>query len=126
MRPLAHKPDWIKPTRMAPWAAGLGVLLRLLTVLIACELSGVVHVALDVAAACGQAEHGENDCDEEGHECPPGCPGCHCPNRAVAWHAPAFALQRARTLPRPVAEFVWQPALPPREVDSAGLYRPPK
>jgi hypothetical protein len=104
----------------------IGVALRLLTVLIACELSGVVHVALDVAAACGQAEHGENDCDQEGHECPPGCPGCHCPNGAVAWNAPAFAGLRVRNLPRFAEDFVLSRALPPREVDAAGLYRPPK
>ncbi|HET8935039.1 MAG TPA: hypothetical protein VFN67_16435 [Polyangiales bacterium] len=104
----------------------LRMLLQLLTVLIVCEVSGAVHVALDVAAACGQVEHGENDCEQDGHECPPGCPGCHCPNGAPAWQAPTFTLARALNLPRPAADFDWQPDQPPREVDTSGLFRPPK
>lgn len=104
----------------------ISVVLQLLTVLLACELSGVVHVALDVAAACGQAEHGENDCDQAGHECPPGCPGCHCPNGAVAWNAPRIAALRVRSPLNFAEDFVLSRALPPREVDAAGLYRPPK
>jgi hypothetical protein len=118
-----------QPTRRTKWhgaGALIGVVLRVLTVLIASELSGVVHVALDVAAACGQAEHLENDCDQTGHECPPGCPGCHCPNGAVAWQAPAFAGLRVRSVPLPAADFVLSRVWPPREVDTAGLYRPPK
>jgi hypothetical protein len=104
----------------------LALALRCMTLLLACELSGVVHAAVDVAAALSEREHAENDCEQEGHECPPGCPGCHCPNNAVAWTAPVFPGLRELRIPRPAAALRPSGTLPPREADTAGLYRPPK
>jgi hypothetical protein len=44
----------------------------------------------------------------------------------VAWNAPAFAGLRVRNPLIFAEDFVLSRALPPREVDAAGLYRPPK
>ena len=107
-------------------AVVLRTLLRVLTVLVATELSGAVHVGLDLAAEYGLAERAADDCETDGHECPPGCPGCHCPHGAVAWHAPAFDGFAEMPLPQVEANFCANRTLPPREADLAGLYRPPK
>ena len=51
------------------------------------------------------AERAADDCEADGHECPPGCPGCHCPHGAVAWHAPAFDGFAEMPLPQVEANF---------------------
>lgn len=65
--------------RLALWLA----LLRVCAVLLVGEFSGLAHTGLDVFESLnGIAHHDADDCDDEqGHECPPGCPNCHC------WHA---------------------------------------
>jgi hypothetical protein len=109
------------------------LVLRLLALLVATELSGAAHALLDVAASVAGTEHPRDDCDDEeaGHECPPGCPNCHCAHRAVAQLA-------ARSEPRVELEptvllalcneagFVPRDAMPPKGADPRRLYRPPR
>lgn len=66
----------------APSALWL-TLLRVCALLLVGELSGLAHTGLDVFESLnGLAQHDADDCDDgKGHECPPGCPNCHC------WHA---------------------------------------
>ena len=115
----------------APRARALLLLaaLRVLVLLFTVELSGVTHAALDVLSAFRGDAHAESDCedDEGGHECPPGCPSCHC------WHAgtPSAPLRMEpgrRIVLRLTAEpgFVPALAMPPAGADATGIYRPPR
>lgn len=103
--------------------------LRVLVLLFTVELSGVTHAALDVLSAAGGDVHAESDCEDEegGHECPPGCPSCHC------WHAgtPSVPLRMEpgrRIVLKLSAEQGFVPAqrMPPAGADAAGIYRPPR
>jgi hypothetical protein len=97
--------------------------------LFAAELSGLTHAALDVSASLLGAQHTSSDCDdsEGGHECPPGCPNCHC------WHAgtpsPPPVLERGRVAIATVAcdaSFVQYRAHAKAGADPASIYRPPR
>jgi hypothetical protein len=50
-------------------------LFRALAMALALHVSGVGHVLAD-AIECG--DHEDPDCCEDGDDCPPGCPDCHC------------------------------------------------
>jgi len=111
----------------------LVVVLRLLALLVATELSGAAHALLDVAAGIAGIEHPRDDCDDEeaGHECPPGCPNCHCAHGAVAQSAarsePRVELGSTVLLAlRSEAGFVPRDAMPPKGADPRRLYRPPR
>lgn len=112
-------------------ARGLGLVsrfawvLRLLLVIGAVQLSGVVHHVMDaVHLFQGVAQHEVDPCDD-GDDCPPGCPTCHC-------------MHGAFTVPQPLAPptlLLWESPLvgaPP--YDSSGpphgrklaVYRPPR
>lgn len=100
--------------------------IRLLVLLFSVELSGVAHAALDVFDSEGQHT---DDCDDEGegHECPPGCPSCHC------WHAGAptaqLPIQWGTQLLIPTrseAGFVPTSGVPPQGADPESVYRPPR
>ena len=115
--------------------AGLAwlLLLRVFALFVASELSGLAHTGTDVYESfAGHEQHHEADCEEEeaGHECPPGCPNCHC---AHASHAvvvlSGLACQTALTPLPTVARrvgFVPYAALVPSGADPASLYRPPR
>lgn len=102
----------------------------MLVLIFVAELSGLAHAALDVSASLRGAQHADDDCEDAqgGHECPPGCPNCHC------WHAgtpsPQPALERARVAvassAAPGPSFV--PYRPPALAgpDPASIYRPPR
>ncbi|MEY4508649.1 MAG: hypothetical protein RLZZ450_771 [Pseudomonadota bacterium] len=111
----------------------LVALLRLVALLVATELSGAAHAVLDVAASAVGVEHPRDDCDDEeaGHECPPGCPNCHCAHGAVVQLVPRGearpALRLALLHPeRDEAGFVPLDAMPPKGADLTPLYRPPR
>ena len=101
---------------------------RVLALVLGVQLSGVAHVAADVAsiAVSGRDEHGEQ-CPADGpcNDCPPGCPNCHCQNglRAVAPQptAPVVLTLSTVTLVRleAKAQFPLGPVLP-------SLFRPPR
>ena len=103
--------------------------LHLLVLLFSAELSGMTHAALDVSASLFGAQHDAGDCDdaEGGHECPPGCPNCHC------WHAgtpsPPPALERGPVAIVTVtcdASFVPYRTPATAGADPASVYRPPR
>lgn len=111
----------------------LVAVLRLVALLVSTELSGAAHALLDVATSAAGAEHPRDDCDDEesGHECPPGCPNCHCTHGAVVQLAPRTAPQSAARLailhpPPHQAGFVPLDAMPPQGADRTRLYRPPR
>jgi len=109
----------------------LAVLLRLLVLLVATELSGATHALIDAASSAGGTALHDDDCDDEaGHECPPGCPNCHCTHGArvsVAFSAPRVEVQleEVPTL-HDEGGFVPLDGLPPKSADLARLYRPPR
>lgn len=129
-RASTRSPSFASPSRSA---IALAVVLRLLSLLVVTELSGAAHALLDVAARLAGTEHPHDDCDDEeaGHECPPGCPNCHCAHGAVAQLA-------ARSEPRVELEpsvpwvfcndagFVPRAELRPQGADRTRLYRPPR
>jgi hypothetical protein len=105
------------------------VLTRLLVMLFAAELSGVTHAALDVCGSLEGAAHGQSDCEdhEGGHECPPGCPSCHC------WHAGtpsapiAMRCELQRMSPPSATQgFAPRASVTPARVDPDSVYRPPR
>ena len=124
---------WNNHARRSRSLIALAVVLRLVALFVATELSGALHALLDVAASIAGSEHPEDDCEDEeaGHECPPGCPNCHCVHGAVAQLA-ARSEPRVERGPRVLfvlrneAGFVPRSALPPKGADQTRLYRPPR
>jgi len=106
----------------------VGVILRVVIAFLSIELSGAVHSGLDCAASFGLGEHPEHDYEGgEDHDCPPGCPACHCAHGALASGAipleVRFAVvQRSHR----VISYVAYHARPPSATDLAPLYRPPR
>jgi hypothetical protein len=103
--------------------------LRLLVLLFAVELSGLSHAVLDAYSAVSGDMHADSDCDDEqgGHECPPGCPSCHC------WHAgtPSLPLRmepgrRIVMLLSAQLGFIPGVAMPLPGADPDSIYRPPR
>jgi hypothetical protein len=103
-------------------------MLQLLSLLLVVELAGVLHMTLDVVVSLGATDHADDHCDDEqGHECPPGCPSCHCAHTALAGSAPGVELGLAivhSTLVEP--GFVPRPSSPPPGAELVRLYRPPR
>lgn len=106
------------------------VVVRLLMVVTAFQMTGTPHVVADVIIALhsdGGDEHETDDCpnDRDGRECPPGCPDCHCahPMRALPLLPSPFLLE----LPSfdEIAFAPYDAQAPPRP-DLGGVYRPPR
>lgn len=102
-------------------------ILRVLVLLFSAELSGLTHAAVDISGLDGA--HQTDDCDDEkgGHECPPGCPSCHCwhagtPTAPLAMHfeMQVVVLQVSRPGFIPVTKAA------PRGADPDSVYRPPR
>jgi hypothetical protein len=103
--------------------------MRALALLFAVELSGLTHAAVDVVCSLSGNAHQESDCDDEqgGHECPPGCPSCHC------WHAGAPTAPLRMPPGRRIVVvltaqlgFVPGVAMPRAGADPDAIYRPPR
>lgn len=103
------------------------VVVRLFVLLFSAELAGVTHAVLDVFVCEGA--HESEDCDEGegGHECPPGCPSCHC------WHAgtptpPLPIVCELQVVVSQVAKLGFTPSTeaPPQGADPDSVYRPPR
>ena len=103
------------------------VVLRVFVLLFSAELSGLTHAAVDIFALDGA--HQTDDCDDEngGHECPPGCPSCHC------WHAgtPTAPLAMHFEMQVVVVQvsrpgFIPVTKAAPRGADHDSVYRPPR
>jgi hypothetical protein len=116
-----------RPRRTLVWA----LVLRVCALFLFAELSGVPHALIDVVEACGGSElHAQEDCGDEeaGHECPPGCPNCHCFHAAAA--APALLRMETELVPllrrTRHAGFVPYVGKVPPSADLDALYRPPR
>jgi hypothetical protein len=111
------------------WAA----LVRMLTLFVAAELSGGAHLATDVyEALAGLEHHDQADCGDQGadHECPPGCPSCHCTHTshgALVFAVPAYAPHLRLWLPpRAASSFALASDRKPGLAQRDSLYRPPR
>ena len=95
----------------------------MLVVAFTLQLSGAGHAIADALACADHGVHEDDDCSEQGGECPPGCPDCHC------HHTGSCAVQAAVAEPvvfattvefvplheaRPAAPALDQPYRPPR------------
>jgi hypothetical protein len=74
-----------KESRMSVTLRVLARLARIVVALLAMQLSGFDHLATDLLIPL-DAMGDETDCPNEkpGHDCPPGCPGCHCAHGGIA------------------------------------------
>lgn len=117
-----------KRRRMGRTFAVLAALLRVVTVLFALQFSGALHDVSDLVAAVAGLEHVDDQCpvDRPCHDCPAGCPNCHCPNLAGSLVAPAGVAE----VRAPTAESTLPRALDgrtaPRGPDLPSIYRPPR
>ena len=129
LRPLLTAPRGARLARRS-WLLACVVGLRALVLLFALEFSGLSHAALDVACSLAGSTHAtDDDCDSDdpGHECPPGCPNCHC------WHAGALSLPLGiepgrRIVLRLTAQLGFVPvtSMPLGNADLDAVYRPPR
>ena len=112
-------------TRRKAWLRAFFVL-RVVALFLTVELSGSLHTFLDV---CGVAEAAQDDCDDEaaGHECPPGCPSCHCAH-AGAPSTPLRMTRDVQVVPLPVVRVGFAPRLEMEAhgADLESVYRPPR
>jgi hypothetical protein len=79
-------------------------LLHVVMLVLAAEVSGTLHAALDIAVEAGVVDHPDDDCERDGHECPPGCLSCHCTHAASAMAGPACDWVDAQLTPRTYSE----------------------
>lgn len=105
----------------------LASIARVIALLAAVEASGIANVANDVLVAVGIVAGHPDECDDEeqGGECPPGCPMCHCFHCGMS------------SLPAPARSELLQPHEPelllmaldttiPPKPDLPCVYRPPR
>lgn len=76
-------------------------LVQALVLVLCADVSGTLHAVLDVAVEAGMVAHPDDDCERDGHECPPGCLSCHCTHAASAWQAPLWSFVDTQLAPRP-------------------------
>jgi hypothetical protein len=101
--------------------------LRLFALLMAAHMSGAGAVVVELGSA-GEASDCCNDCPlgDDGKECPPGCPNCHC-----AHGSSILARAFESTLPATPDLVRELPAIDdatrgPRASAALGVYRPPR
>lgn len=104
------------------------VLARLVLAVVMLQLGGVVGVVADLVFAGATADDA-TECPNEkpGHDCPPGCPTCHCAHGGVAvppstdnasWLADLGGSSVAAVCPY-VADLPKDPPMP-------SVFRPPR
>ena len=107
----------------------LVVLFRVLTVLFAMQVSGLIHGLSDVVDAVAvhaEAEVGHEHCppDRPCEDCPPGCPNCHCGIiGSLVPEAPLALVSRLPSDPRP---HRLEGARTPAGPELPSLFRPPR
>ena len=101
--------------------------LKVLAVLLALQLSGVAHFAMDVLVhfdCSAECDH-ERSTDDDRRECPPGCPTCHACAHAQAGYVPRTPRLVVMPILRvPAPELAEDHAPPSRELPS--VFRPPR
>jgi hypothetical protein len=106
----------------------LRIVARAVTLLVALQLSSVVHLAFDLLQDCDEIADCD-DCPNEqpGHDCPPGCPNCHCAHPGIASLPAATALSPFPSTP---ARNAWTARGGAVDAPAApylpGLFRPPR
>lgn len=106
------------------------IVLRLVVTMTAVQITGIPHVAVDVIAAMQSDEHQEHtdeNCpnDNDGRECPPGCPSCHCTHAMSALPVAAPSTVLDWLIPIEMATAPYEAQGPPNP-DPLTLYRPPR
>lgn len=103
--------------------------LRVLAAVLLLQLSGIAHAAIDTwDSLADESQQCSDGCenDDNGRECPPGCPKCHCSHVS-----PAVLQERAGevvALPTPDGTATLAPheASAPRSGEPLFVFRPPK
>lgn len=113
------------------WAfRSLVVVLRLVLVAIALQMSGAAQAADFIVDACSDDADCCSDCPLEvaGHTCPPGCPNCHCHHGGIALTPTPGTEADIAAIPRDHRNVVRRPhkTETPQEPFRASVYRPPR
>lgn len=93
-------PTPARATAVAQLRRVAACVLHVMILVLSAEISGTLHAALDVAVEAGMLAHPDDDCERDGHECPPGCLSCHCTHVASAWNEPLWTRVDAQPTPR--------------------------
>jgi len=102
-------------------------LLQVVVLVLSAEVSGTLHAALDVAVEAGLVAHPDDDCERDGHECPPGCLSCHCTHTTTAWNNPLWTSVDAQPAPRAYISVSSEYAdLVPTGPERGRIDRPPR
>lgn len=104
--------------------------LRLLSVVVAFQLSEVVHFADDVFELVTTGHHADDVTEDESdpdHDCPPGCPTCHHVHFSGASLPPADDVILVWTAMTEGRARTWDPAeTAPSPPPLGSVYRPPR
>ena len=113
-----------------PWSLrAFLVILRAVALLVSVQVSGALHLAVDLAPMAFDVAFEHDDCSHDTGEdtCPPSCPHCHCCHgRAGALPPPSVSFAE---LPSPPRASDWRPVAAdeiPQGPDLSSVYRPPK
>jgi len=106
---------------------GWFVVLRLVLLAAAVQLSGVGHALTDAALLAFDVEHQDQECppDRPCDDCPPGCPNCHCPN-TLRTVVPQLGVEIAAIGPIVNSGASTAARQVPSGPDLPSLYRPPR
>ena len=104
-------------------------LLNVLTFVAAMQVSGLPHQVVDLVVhddCADDCEHSDTDDDDDGSECPPGCPTCHNCVHAQALYVPENAA--GLTMPPAMNEGATEPRddAPPTNPFRDSVFRPPR
>lgn len=103
---------------------------RVLALIVAVQATGAMHAALDLAGALSGVVHVEEDCSRRtpGHDCPPGCPSCHCASSVLSALPPHADDGLLAVLPPPGDELkrAFFDDHAPLRTERASVYRPPR
>jgi hypothetical protein len=89
----------------------------------ALHVSGAGHALADVIACAQHEHHEEPDCSDDGKDCPPGCPDCHCT------HGVSFLVMEALSEPYQFAvrvDFLARDDGHALSSYTFGIFRPPR
>jgi hypothetical protein len=111
--------------RRALWV--LSLVLRVLFATLAVQVSSVVHVFVELGLV-GHDDHNQDCASEEpGHDCPPGCPSCHCAHGGVASLPPSCLTLVLPWGPGDIIEMlVPYEGTVPHAPSLPSVFRPPK
>ena len=104
--------------------------MRVLALIVAVQCTGFVHAALDFAGALAGVVHTDEDCSDDApsHDCPPGCPSCHCTNGFLSAIPPGVGDSEVGVL-SPAGEDLtprFTELGAPPQTHRATVYRPPR